>query len=466
MPASSLLADALAERLGRLLSDAGGRERPALLSITMEVPPADPLDLFAAAAGERFLWCQPSEGFAIVGAGVAARMELGHGQGAADASARWQRLRAQCVVDVDSSCPLRAPVAVGGFAFDASREPGGLWARLPYGLVVPRFAYLANGASSWVNVNVGFGLDGSAQTVPAAVEELSCWLRAAELAGEDAPVTGLASASQEPGLSAWRSAVSQVLGAIERGEVEKVVLARRVRVRSERPIAVSPVLRRLREGYPQCTVFAYARGDACFLGATPERLVRLWGSHVAADPLAGSAPRGKNDAEDQLWADALLADEKERREHSLVVRALAEALAPLCSALDVPASPSVLRVSNVQHLHSLVRGVLSSRRDVLDLVARLHPTPATGGWPVKRALEIIRALEPFDRGWYAGPVGWVDGKGDGEFAVAIRSALVSGPVADLFAGCGIVSGSDREREEAESGLKLRAMLWALGGEVE
>lgn len=466
MPASSLLADALGERLGRLLANAGGRERPALLSVTMEVPPADPVDLFAAAAGDRFLWHQPSEGFALVGAGVAARMGLGHGQGAREASAGWQRLRAQSVVEADSSCPLTAPVAVGGFAFDASREPGDLWARLPYGLIVPRFVFIAAGASSWVNVNVACGPDGGAETLAAVAEELGRCLTAAEVAGDDEPVTGLTSASQEPGLSAWRSAVSQVLAAIERGEVEKVVLARRVRVRSERPIAVSPVLRRLQEGYPQCTIFAYARGDACFLGATPERLVRLWGSHVAADPLAGSAPRGENDAEDQLWADTLLADEKERREHNLVVRALAEALAPLCSTLDVPASPSVLRVSNVQHLHSPVRGVLFSHRDVLELVARLHPTPATGGWPVKRALEIIRALEPYDRGWYAGPVGWVDGGGDGEFAVAIRSAVVSGRVADLFAGCGIVSGSVREREEAESGLKLRAMLWALGGEVE
>jgi isochorismate synthase len=358
-------------------------------------------------------------------------------------------------------------VAVGGFAFDASREPGGLWARLPYGLVVPRFVYLSSGGSSWISVNLASSPDSDALALlPGVAEELSRWLVAFEEAGESEPVAGLTSASDEPGRDAWHSAVGEVLEAIDRGEVEKVVLARRVRVVSERPIALPAVLRRLREGYPECTVFAYARGGACLLGATPERLVRLRRGQVAADPLAGSAPRGQDAAEDQRWAAALLADDKERREHSLVVRALAEALTPLCSTLDVPASPSLLRVSNVQHLHSPVRGLLSSDYDVLDLVARLHPTPATGGWPVKGALDLIRGLEPFDRGWYAGPVGWVDGRGDGEFAVAIRSAVTSGRMADLFAGCGIVAGSDPEREYAESALKLRAMLWALGGGVE
>ncbi len=469
VPVSSLLADALGERLSRLLADAFGEERPSLLCVTMEAPPADPVDLFAAATGERFLWYQPSRGFALVGAGVAARVGLDRGGDAGQASASWQQVRNRSVVDAARSSPLPAPLAVGGFAFDPSREPDGLWSRLPYGLIVPRFVYLSASGSSWVNVNVACAHQEEAPVAsPTIVGELSRWLStgATTAAAGNGLGCEIASVSDEPGLSAWRSTVGEALAAIAEGDVEKVVLARRVRVYCGRPIALASVLRRLREGYPQCTIFAYARGDACFLGATPERLVRLSGRRVAADPLAGSAPRGPSRAEDRRWAQALLADEKERREHSLVVKALAEALAPLCSGLDVPASPSLLRVSNVQHLHSPLRGVLSADHDVLDLVARLHPTPATGGWPREPALELIRRLEPFDRGWYAGPVGWVDGRGDGEFAVAIRSALVLGQVADLFAGCGIVSGSDPEREYEESGLKLRAMLWALGAEVE
>lgn len=467
MPVSSHLADELGERLGFLAATAAGQDRAVLLSVTLRAGPARPVDLFAAATGERFLWHQPSEGFALVGVGVAARTGGGFRGGAGQAAARWRGLQGRCVADGAPSCPLAAPVAAGGFAFDPSRDPDGLWAGLAPGLVVPQFVYIRSGESSWLNANAVLAPGSDAGAVAAAaVADLGRWLAAAGGSSDSGLAAGITSASDEPGASEWRSAVRAVLGAIESGEVEKVVLARRLQVRSGGPILVPALLRRLEQGYPQCTVFAYAQGDTCFLGATPERLVRVRGLEVAADPLAGSAPRGETKAEDKQWADALLSDEKERREHSLVVRAYAQALAPICSALDVPESPSVLRVSNVQHLHSPVRGVLASGHDVLDLVARLHPTPATGGWPVDRALDIIRRYEPFGRGWYAGPIGWVDARGDGEFAVGIRSALVRGTGASLYAGCGIVSGSDPEREYAESGLKLRAMLWAMGGEAE
>jgi isochorismate synthase len=257
--------------------------------------------------------------------------------------------------------------------------------------------------------------------------------------------------------------VRDTLREIRGSAVEKVVLARQVTARAERSIDAAAVLRRLREGYPQCTVFAFARGDACFLGATPERLVRLEGRAVRADPLAGSAARGATEDEDRRLGDALLADEKERREHGLVVGAVRDALEPVCSHLDVPETPELLRMPNVQHLHTPIRGVLAGEASILELVERLHPTPAAGGLPRDAALSLIRRYEPFDRGWYAGPVGWVDGGGNGEFAVAIRSALLRGHEALLYAGCGIVAGSDPEREYAESCLKLRPMLWALNG---
>ncbi|HEY5640241.1 MAG TPA: isochorismate synthase, partial [Dehalococcoidia bacterium] len=229
---------------------------------------------------------------------------------------------------------------------------------------------------------------------------------------------------------------------------------------------------RLVEGYPHCTVFAFARGDSCFLGATPERLVRVdrpaldgrdAPSMVRADCLAGSARRGATEEEDWRLGESLRADPKELHEHAVVVQALRDGLEPLCSRLDIPEAPGLLRLPNVQHLHTPIEGVLSTERGVLELVERLHPTPAAGGLPRDAALPLIRQLESFDRGWYAGPVGWVDGRGDGEFAVAIRSALIRRQEAFLYAGCGIVAGSDPEREYSESCLKLRPMLWALNG---
>ena len=185
---------------------------------------------------------------------------------------------------------------------------------------------------------------------------------------------------------------------------------------------------------------------------------------MRADALAGSTARGSTPDEDHALGTALLADPKELQEHAFVVRALREALAPDCLALTLPAEPTLVRMPNVQHLHTPVDGVLRRDACILDLVERLHPTPAVGGVPQGTILERIRACEEFDRGWYAGPVGWVDARGGGDFAIAIRSALMTSLAAGpsgvrLYAGCGIVAASDPEAEYRELRLKLRPLAW-------
>lgn len=178
--------------------------------------------------------------------------------------------------------------------------------------------------------------------------------------------------------------------------------------------------------------------------------------------LAGSYPRGTCDDSDRRLAAELLADPKERNEHALVRSALADALGAFCDRLEMPEMPSVLKLPNVQHLCTPISGRITAGRSLLRIVERLHPTPSVGGEPRAAALRFIRAREQLDRGWYAGAVGWVDHRGDGEFAVAIRAALLHGGEATLFAGCGIVADSDPEREFAESCIKLTPMLTALG----
>jgi isochorismate synthase len=222
-------------------------------------------------------------------------------------------------------------------------------------------------------------------------------------------------------------------------------------------------MHRLRVGYGRCTLFAFTSVQNCFVGATPERLVRLEERTVRTDCLAGSTRRGATHDEDRSLGEALLADRKERHEHALVVRALHDALLPFCSQVHAPETPTLLRMPNVQHLYTPLEGILKEEGDIFGLVERLHPTPATGGLPREMACSVLRTYECFDRGWYAGPVGWVDGRGGGEFVVAIRSALLKGCEASLYAGCGIVAGSDPEREYEESCLKLRPMLWAVNG---
>lgn len=451
---------------GRREADRCGQ--PVLVSATVAVPFLDPITLFDRARGqERALWEQPGEAFSLVGVGAAARL-TGRGQSRfSQVAAAWRDLTSRAVIEAPDSWPVASPLCLGGFAFDPAPESNPRWPAYEDALlVVPRLLITSTAGSSWLTVNTimtsGCDLLAAADAVAGALDGIPLGGNAAT--GHEG---GAAEVALEDDAEAdrWKETVRAVIQDIRRGAVEKVVLAREVRARSLEALNPGTVMRRLRAGYGGCTLFAFARGDACFLGATPERLVRLDGRLVRADCLAGSTARGATEDEDRSLAEALLADGKERHEHALVVRALRDALGPVCSQLRIPETPTILRMPNVQHLHSPVEGALKGEEHVLTLVERLHPTPAAGGLPRQAALSLIRSYEPFDRGWYAGPVGWIDGRGGGEFAVAIRSALLRGSEALLYAGCGIVAGSDPEREYEESCLKLRPMLWALNGKA-
>ena len=260
--------------------------------------------------------------------------------------------------------------------------------------------------------------------------------------------------------------MAEMVGEIRSGTVEKVVLARAVRAVADGELQPESALARLRSDYPGCVVCAVTRDERCFLGATPERLVTLREGTVRATCLAGSRPRSADADEDARLAWELLSNGKDLWEHEIVVRALTEALRDLCGDVTLPESPSLLRLRNVQHLYTPVIAPARVGQTVLDFVARLHPTPAVGGTPRAEALDLIRRREGIDRGWYAGPVGWMDRWGEGEFVVAIRSALLHGDAATLYAGCGIVGESDPESEYAESTLKLQPVLSALGAAGE
>jgi isochorismate synthase len=261
----------------------------------------------------------------------------------------------------------------------------------------------------------------------------------------------------------YRGLVEKAVAAIREGDLEKVVLARSCTVVGSRPFETLALLRNLRALHPSCTIFALARGSVTFLGATPERLVRLEGGLVHADAVAGSAPRGRTARQDDRFARELLESKKDQEEHSVVVRCVLTGLARHCEALSAPQAPGLLRTDGIQHLHTPIEGRLRdpSRTTVLDLVAELHPTPAVGGAPREDALAWLRSHEGLERGWYAGPLGWLTPEGEGEFTVALRSMLLRGAEATLYAGAGIVAGSDPEAELVETRLKLRTALGAL-----
>jgi isochorismate synthase len=338
------------------------------------------------------------------------------------------------------------PLLLGGFSFDPLRRPSALWAGFPDArLVLPERTLVLRDGSAWLTTNVV--LDPTHRSEPT-------------------PQRATPDAERALSPQEWVSRVGSLARAIGEGRlgVQKVVLARAHQLSQAQPIDPQAALRRLADSYPSCTVFALSHGDACFLGATPERLIALRNGMASTTALAGSVCRGTTEREDDALAQQLLRSPKERAEHAFVVSALRDGLAAdgLCSSVVADAQPRVHKLPNLQHLMTPIRGQVAAGRCVLDLVERLHPTPAVGGFPRERALEIIREWEHLDRGWYAGPLGWVNRHGEGEFVVGLRSAVLRGNDATLFAGCGIVADSNAEAEYAESGWKLRPMLAALG----
>ncbi|MDB5085510.1 MAG: Isochorismate synthase MenF, partial [Bacilli bacterium] len=260
----------------------------------------------------------------------------------------------------------------------------------------------------------------------------------------------------------WKEAVAHASREIRAGMLHKVVLARELQVSSELPLSPELVLTRLREEQPMSYLFAVESGAGCFLGATPERLVKRKNNTFSAACLAGSTGRGNTPAEDLRLGMQLLQDPKNRIEHQVVVDMIREAMGEVCDDVVTPEGPVLYKVRDLQHLVTPVTGQARAGVSILSVVQRLHPTPAVGGLPRAAALERIRQYEEFQRGWYGAPVGWLDYRGEGEFSVAIRSGLLCGTSALLFAGCGIVGDSDPDSEYEETRLKFKPILSALG----
>jgi menaquinone-specific isochorismate synthase len=415
---------------------------------------------------DRCLWAQPGADFALVGMGVAHAIEAVEASRFRQAAAAGRHLLSGAIVEGPRGLPGVGPILLGGFAFDTLRPATALWPGYPHGrLILPRLLFTRAGGQTWLTTNVVVGPQTDVDVEAAALAaDLHTLLAAAGGNGHRSPnghAARITSQELRPAAE-WQAEVVQAVSAIKHGELEKVVLARAVQLQSSQPLNAARALRHLFAHYVGCTLFAIARGERCFLGATPEQLVRLRDGEVQAMSLAGSIRRGKSPGEDERLGQALLDSAKDRSEHAVVVKALVEALSETCPRLHYADTPSLLKLGNIQHLCTSITGQLANGHTLLDLVERLHPTPAVGGRPREAALRFIREREGLDRGWYAGPIGWLNAEGEGEFAVALRSALLQGNTATLFAGCGIVADSDPVREYAESRLKLKPMLTALG----
>ncbi len=261
-----------------------------------------------------------------------------------------------------------------------------------------------------------------------------------------------------PSPADWRDTVAEAIAAIRAGALQKVVLARSVVVRGEDIADPFGLVEQLRAHHQDFYAYGWQQGDAVFLGASPELLVARSGVRVRSHPFAGTAPRGADEAADDELGQKLMASAKNRREHRYVIEDIADRLRPLTASLDAPGTPTLRRMPDYHHLSTEIAGVLAEPVRLLDLAARLHPTPAVGGIPRQEALAYMDKVESVPRGWYSGGIGWADPVGDGEVALALRCALVRGAEARLYAGNGIVADSDPESELAETRLKFRALV--------
>ena len=462
-PADNASPEALRAFFGQCQTAARRDGHAKLVSISLAVDALDPLAVLESIfePGEPHFYAErPSIESAVSGAEVAVAHET-HG---VDRFAGMQRFIDETLTHTiavgDVEAPFGGPHFFAAFTFNPEAEPGDPFPAAR--AFVPRWQVARAGATTTAVANLLVTADSDltalAERVWRAHGKFSQFRYRESAAAGVAPRAD--HATKEAG--DYRAAVARALARIAAGEFEKIVLARAIDLTLDQPLHPLRVLNGLRQLFPDCYAFSLANGRGqSFIGATPEQLVRVSKGTLETAALAGTIGRGRGASDDATLGVELLRSEKDRREHRFVLETITGRLAELGLQPEFPAQPGLRRLANVQHLHTPVRAVLPDSVRLLETVGWLHPTPAVGGTPVAAAVARIRELEGFSRGLYGGAIGWVNARGGGEFFVGIRSALVDGATARVYAGAGIVAGSTPEKEFAETELKFKAMLGAL-----
>ncbi|OLF53663.1 isochorismate synthase [Pseudomonas chlororaphis] len=428
-------------------------QRPILAVSACPAPDLDPLRLYEAHR-QGFFWCARQPDLTLFGYGCQWQALASGSQRMAEIQRQWAAL----CVDALVAGP-KSPLLLGGMRFDEQQAGAAHWAGFADASFHLAHWLLSEDASGrWLRCQRRVEPDSDPAEL--ARDSLAAYERLLAMAP---PAPSAPRAIERHALPAaqWQAKVDAALQAIDAGHLSKVVLARHIEYRLDAPLDSGAVMRRLHDQRSPSHLFALHRGAHCFMGATPERLLGARQGQLNTHALAGSARRGRTAAEDEALGARLLADAKEQHEHRLVVQTIRQGLDALVSDLQAAAGPRLLKLANVQHLSTPIQARLRPEHSLLDGVRALHPTPAVGGLPRAGALNFIRRHEGFDRGWYAAPVGWLDAEGNGDFLVALRSALLAPDSCHLFAGCGIVQGSRPADEYEETQIKLSSMERAL-----
>ena len=450
--------------LAAALARGAGKRRRTLVSVTNEVEVADPCAaVFASrlASDRWFCWEQPDREFALAGLGVAHEASSRGNGRFADVADECLRIVGEAVLEEPPGLPAGAGLVwLGGFAFDAEGGATPTWSSLPpASLVLPEVSICRSAGRSFLTVNA---VVQPGEEVERLGERLSSRLAALRLEDPlpllDPHPTARAGIRSARPPREFEAAVEGATSRIAAGEFSKVVLAREVIVEAAAAHDPAALFGAMREQFPACFCFCCGTPEAAFIGASPELLVRRSGAGVSTVALAGSTRRSSDPAVDDHLGEQLLRSDKDRREQRIVAERIVRALRPHAVWVEAGAEPEIVKVANIQHLATPVVAQLAEPHSAIELAGILHPTPAVGGEPWPAAAATIADLEGMDRGWYAAPVGWMDATEDGEFCVALRSALLRDREAHLFAGVGVVAGSDPAAELAETEVKLQALL--------
>ncbi|MGD6944150.1 isochorismate synthase [Cytobacillus gottheilii] len=457
----------LKEGIHEAIEKAKALSKPILVSEVKKINEIDPLLFFHAGQaryeGERFFWKEDSGNEVFVGMGICGQIQSDQ---AADrfflVKKEWEALLQDMVIYNSYSNKGTGPLLFGGFSFDPNKEKTKLWSKFSHSLFhLPLFMYSIIDGEAFLTTNV----------ICTQHDDLSLYKKIE--ANRQAILTDLPSGlparsnallkDEEINPEAWMETVESVVNDMMNGLYQKVVLAREERLAFSQQISIEDVLGNLLSRQKNSFIFAFEASGDCFIGATPERLVKKEGKTLFSTCLAGSIRRGVTEEEDQELGKELLQDPKNTVEHHYVVEMITAAMKETCESVSIPDKPVLMKLKDIQHLYTPVTGTANKDSSLLTLVERLHPTPALGGVPTESAIKVIREREELDRGFYAAPIGWMDYRGDGEFAVALRSGLIQGDEASIFAGCGVVQHSDPLSEYEETKIKFRPMRSALGG---
>jgi isochorismate synthase len=463
LPSQEAATEQLLSGLREGVEKASERGRRTLVSVTMSVGGIDPCaTVFASrlASDSWFCWEQPDREFALAALGVAHAASSRGGGRFEDVARECLRLGEGAIVEEPVGLPAGAgPVWTGGFAYDPEGAESSPWSSFaPAALTLPELSLCRQGEETFLTLNLVVAPGDDPEAVVARAEGRIAGLRTDPLPLLDPHLTERPAIRSVHPPSEFERAVAAATGRIDEGEMTKVVLAREVVVEASSAHDPAPVFGALRKQFPSCFCFCAGTPEAAFIGASPELLVRRSGASASTVALAGSTRRSSDPAVDDHLGEQLLRSDKNRREQRIVAERIVRILRPHAVWVEAAVEPEVVKIANIQHLATPVIAQLAEPHSAVELAGLIHPTPAVGGEPGAPAAAAIAELERMDRGWYAGPVGWMDATEDGEFCVALRSALLRDREARLYAGVGVVAGSDPEAELAETEVKLEALL--------